>query len=103
MSDDARFFGVAGVGLLVLLACLLLITRAAGYMELPGAVAKIEQLRADVWAVDLLASEDVLGQVTEWNQTILSNQRYNRIWWAGWMIPDEWEAVQPISVRGASQ
>ena len=67
--------------------------------EFITAQAKIEQLRADVQRVGDSLSEDVMGQVTEWNQTILSNQRWNTVPVIGWIVPDGWDDIQPIGVR----
>ena len=55
--------------------------------EMPASLAKIEQLRSDAAHVDPTQAEDVIGQVTVWNQTIRENQALNATWWAGWLIP----------------
>jgi hypothetical protein len=66
--------------------------------KLPGEIAQIEQLRKDSAQVSIHESEDVIGQITQWNQEIISNQTYNKIWWADWVIPDDWESVEPIKI-----
>ena len=65
---------------------------------MPGTIAQIEQLRHDASLVDPIQGERVIGQATEWNQTIRSNQAMNRLWWAGWVIPDEWDSIQIIEI-----
>lgn len=88
-------------GLAILLACLLGIGAIAwigNHVALPGQLAEIEQLRADSAVVDLAQAEDVIGQVTQWNQDIATKRAWNDIWWAGWMIPDEWSSVELIEV-----
>jgi hypothetical protein len=75
------------------------------WTEMPGQVAQIEQLRADVQRVDVAESEDVIGQVVQWNQHVRSKQRYNEAWWAGWAVPNKWDSVALIELpkRGAGQ
>jgi len=68
------------------------------HSSLPGAVAEIEQLRHDAANVSPATAEDVIGQVTAWNQKIVSYQRYNQIWWSGWAIPDGWDDIKTIPV-----
>lgn len=67
-------------------------------MSWPGDIAKIEALRADVSRVDVAESEDVIGQVTDANQRIRSKQAMNQTWYADLLIPDGWDAVQPIQL-----
>jgi hypothetical protein len=71
-----------------------------GLMEIstPGELAAIEQLRSDVLRVGTGASEDVIGQVTEWNQNIRSNQRYRNLWWSRLLTPKEWDNVDVIEI-----
>jgi hypothetical protein len=64
----------------------------------PSQVAEIEQLRLDSANVDPAQAEDVIGQVTSWNQYIRSMQINNTLWWAGWTIPDEWNNIELIEV-----
>jgi hypothetical protein len=77
---------------------------AVNHAEMPGQLAQIEQLRTDVRRVDVAESEDVIGQVVQWNQHIRSQQRYNDVWWAAWSIPNRWDSVLPIELpmRGDS-
>lgn len=64
----------------------------------PGHLAQVESLRVDVQRVDMAESEDVIGQVTAWNQRIAQCQAYNRIWWADFMYPDACDDVALIQV-----
>jgi hypothetical protein len=67
-------------------------------VSFPASQTKIEQLRIDSAKVDPLQAEDVIGQVTEWNQIIKSNQAYNRNWFTGLVTPDGWDSIQLIPV-----
>ena len=94
--DDGRLLAaVLTAGTLAFCAVVLVLSYA---VALPGDLSKIEQLRADSAVVDPTQAEDVIGQVTVWNQTIRENQTLNATWWAGWAIPDEWDAVALIPV-----
>lgn len=83
------------VGIVLLIAGLVVV---AQHVSLPGSRAEIEQLRSDAANVSPATAEDVIGQVTAWNQTIVSYQRYNQIWWSSWAIPDGWDDIKVISV-----
>jgi hypothetical protein len=83
------------VGLMLLVGVVFWITNHA---SLPSDLSQIEQIRADAAVTDPQRAEDVIGQVTVWNQTIASNQSLNRTWYAGWVIPDEWDRVELIAV-----
>lgn len=89
------------------LSCLLLIGLLTGAIAwvvntttIAGDAAKIEQLRSDVAKLDPSSpsAANVLAQATNWNQTIRSWQSYNRTWYAGWAIPDEWDQIQLIAI-----
>lgn len=94
---DSFAFIMSTVTFGILVACYLCIA-IAGQMVLPGELAQIEQLRRDVQHVNIQQSEDVIGQVTKWNQVIMSNKQYNKIWWADLTIPDEWDNVELIEI-----
>lgn len=85
---------------IALLAAPLAIVRASYEIAFVGAAPQIEQLRADLDGVSGAASEDVLGQATEWNQRIRRMQAYNSRWWADPFIPDAWDRVRLIDVAG---
>lgn len=67
------------------------------YVGVEATISKIEQLRSDSAHVDPAQAEDVIGQVTEWNQIISSNKYWNSTAW-GFLIPDEWDRVELIPV-----
>lgn len=73
---------------------------AAGIQRLtfPGEVAEIEQIRSDSTHLNPATAEDVVGQITAWNQHIRSKKAYNNLWWSGWAIPDGWDDIQYIPV-----
>lgn len=85
-----------------LVASLLLVIYSMGAivnkLTVGGDIAKIEQLRSDAQKVHTGNNEDVVGQVTQWNQEIRNNQWYNSRWWAALLIPNEWDAVKPIEI-----
>jgi hypothetical protein len=70
-------------------------------LTVSGDMAQIERLRIDAAIIDPLQAEDVIGQVTQWNQTIVSNQNYDRMPVIGWFVPDEWSRVEIIEVPKA--
>lgn len=101
-NDDFDF----GCGIVVLvvgavLGFVLLLAVFAYIMErtaLPGDLAQIEQLRMDSVDLDPSQAEDVIGQITVWNQTIRQKQALNDQWWAAIIVPDEWDSVELIPV-----
>lgn len=92
---EAAFIG--GVVLAVVLGFIGLI-RGIQELSFPGELAKIEQLREDVGRVASGANEDVIGQVTQWNQEIKSAKRYRMVWWGRMCTPEEWESVNVIEI-----
>lgn len=60
--------------------------------------AQIEQLRKDYHKINY-DSEDVLGQVTETNQTIVDYQTYNKMFFIKYTVPDSWDKVKLIEIR----
>ena len=92
---------VLAVGITVgLLAVPFAIVRASYEVAFVGAAPEIEQLRSDMAKIPGAAPDEVLGQATEWNQTIRRMQAYNSTWWGDPFIPDAWEGVAPLSVSG---
>jgi len=88
---------IGGIGLAVVLGFVGLV-RGLEELSVPGEIAKIEQLRDDVRRVKHGANEDVIGQVTQWNQAIKSAKRYRMVWWARLCVPEEWESVDVIEI-----
>ena len=60
-------------------------------------IAEVEQLRKDVAAIDKSGFE--IDQVLKTNQKIASAKANNKIFFISWLVPDEWDSVQPIMVR----
>lgn len=87
------FSVIAGI-----VGCVVLIMPAVNAAETTGQIAQIEQLRSDVTKAPCIGT-DVIGQVTDVNQIIRANQRYNHTWYAGAFTPDAWDAVDVISVE----
>lgn len=90
---------VVSFALLACVAFLLALVSIINRLDLPGALAEIEQVRSDLQKVDATKAEDVAGQAVELNRKIVSNQRYNKLWWSGWAIPDEWDKVRIIEIN----
>ena len=86
---------------LVLALVLSLIGLVRGIQELSvrGELAMIEQLRKDVGQVAHGANEDVIGQVTQWNQEIMRAKRYRMVWWGRMLTPEEWDGVDVIEIQ----
>lgn len=59
-------------------------------VQAPAEVARIEQLRKDVASLKVSANaEDVIGQVTETNQTLARAKAFNARWYTDLWVPDE--------------
>lgn len=63
-----------------------------------GEIAKIEQLRNDANFVSPQNSEDVIGQITQTNQRIVSMKKYNEYLIFDLIIPDFWNQVKIIEI-----
>ena len=85
-------------GVILTLVMALLAVGAINYASLPGQLAMIDQLRLDADNIAAPSSEDVVGQITQWNQSIVFYQTYNMIPVVELMIPDFWDKVEPIPV-----
>ena len=98
MNDEIR--DVAAIAVIVVLILLIVVgfVRLCNEASLPGEIAQIEQLRKDAGRIGMAAGEDVMGQVTQWNQDIASNQRYLRVWWGRIVTPRGWADVRTIDV-----
>ena len=85
------------VGIVVMLS----IVAAFGvqYVDFVSSQVEIEQLRSDVTKVAVASSEDVVGQVTAWNQKIVAKQRWNRVPVACLFIPNGWDRISVIEVK----
>ena len=94
--DD--FIFALGLGFVGFLLFVFIGMGVAYRMDLPGSLARIEQLRADVQKVGAVSNEDVIGQATKWNQAIRSNQAYNRTWYAALLVPNAWDDVELIEI-----
>lgn len=92
-----------GISLAVMLGVIYAIIGGVERLQMPGSLARIEQLRQDVRKTSMGNSEDVVGQVTQWNQRIRSMQAYNGTWYAGPVIPDAWDSVKTIPLPGEAQ
>ncbi len=97
---DCREFYFPVIAVIVIIV--LVFTGFAGVImkvTVGAEIAKIEQLRQDSLRVNLQASEDIEGQVTQANQKIKEAQWYNRRWWSCWIVPNEWDCVELITVK----
>jgi hypothetical protein len=89
--------GVLGVTLLSVAGFIWIVNQ----LTVGADMAQIERLRIDAAIVDPVQAEDVIGQVTVWNQRIVSNQTYERMPIINIMVPDEWSRVEVIEVPRA--
>jgi hypothetical protein len=71
----------------------------ANKIAVRGEIAAIESLRRDVASTACVASEDVVGQVTQWNQTIARKRQFTRVFVIGMYYPNEWDAIAPIEAK----
>lgn len=95
---DKEEVAVIGGVMLAIILCLIGLIRGIQELKVPGDLARIEQLREDVGRVASGANEDVIGQVTQWNQEIKSAKRYRMVWWGRICTPEEWESVNVIEI-----
>ncbi len=93
---------IAIVIAIVLLCMPAAVIRLSYEVSFVGAGPAVEQLRSDIADIAGVASEDVVGQATSWNQTIRSMQAYNDSWWGDPFIPDEWDSVSPLPIPRAN-
>ena len=101
--DILDFFDWASVvfGLpLILVTALLAVSALSMRLSLPGELAEIESIRHDAALVTPGSDEGVLRLVAEKNAAIAIYQRQNAIWWSDWLVPDEWDSVEPIAIGG---
>ena len=93
-----EFLAFATIVVVVVFLLLVGLIRGLNELDVVGSFAKIEQLRSDVQKIDSRSNEDVIGQVTEWNQTIRSCKQYREKWWGRIGTPEEWEDVELIEL-----
>jgi len=63
-----------------------------------SAKPEIEQLRKDIQNVSVQESEDVIGQVTQWNQIVAKKKAWNDIPFLNLWIPDGWDKIKFIEI-----
>ena len=93
---DAVVIVVSVVGGMFLIISL--ITIASTRLSFPGQIASIDQLRRDVANLEKVQSNEVIAQVTKWNQEIASAKVYRTLWWAKLFTPAGWEKVDLIDI-----
>ena len=87
------------VGFVLILATIGLITN---HIEFAEASAEIAQLRED--SSDIASnSEDVVGQITQYNQEIKRMQARNDIPIIGLVIPNGWDDVELIKLPDSTK
>lgn len=95
LKDIAVMFGG------FILVCIILVlggARIESELNFPGEYAAIEQLRMDVARTKIGTNEDVIGQVTQANQRIKTNQQYRSIWWSHHLVASGWDKVELIPI-----
>ena len=83
------------LGVLLLAAA---IAMCANYYDFMASSASLEALRVDAANLSEPASEDVIGQITAFNQRIAAMQRLNGSPFVCLFIPNGWDALRPIPV-----
>lgn len=102
MSDGAKitwFFITIILGTGILFGGISLITNHINFKE---ASAEIEQLRTDSQNISA-NSEDVVGQITQYNQEIKRMQARNDIPIIKMLIPNGWDDVELIKLPASSR
>lgn len=97
-----RKFWEAHEGLFILVgvaAAICLLCGGVIYVKSQGQYAEIQSLRGDVLNVSDTIGEDVMGQVTQWNQRIAMMRRFNSMPFVCLFIPNAWDEVEPIRVH----
>ncbi len=97
--NDYKVLAIA-LGVLLFGICLVLsvFVIIGAKLTVGSDIARVEQLRRDASKATTGNNEDILGQVTQWNQTIQSYHWYNKRWWADLYVPDEWDDVKVIEI-----
>jgi hypothetical protein len=95
MKEILTAISIIGFGVSIFVVAIVAAVKQAEYMS---AVPMIERLRVDSLGIAPAASEDVLGQITAWNQTIATMQRWNRVPALCLFVPNGWDAVEYIPV-----
>jgi len=103
MEEMKELAAILAITVLLFVVIGLGATKLVCTLDAISGAAAIEQLRVDVQRVTGTASEDVIGQVTEWNQAIKSYQRYRTIWWGRLFVPKAWETVRIIVINPANE
>ena len=93
-----QVLGAVMAALVLFLIGLSSLSRLLHELSIRGHVARIEQLREDVIRTQAGSNEDVIGQVTHWNQEIRAAKAYRQVWWGRLCIPVEWEYVNIIVI-----
>lgn len=99
MEEFIKFLGVCVLVFGGLFIVVFLIVGVLNKIEVNGDISMIEQLRNDVKKSGCVNNEDIIGQVTDWNQRIAQYRRYNKMFLISWIIPDEWDCVDFIEVK----
>ena len=100
MDDFISCVCFLAIMVVVIVAMCLGVMMVANHMVVRAEIAGIEQLRADVAVVDKGSDEDVLGLAAQTNVNIATYQKYNKIWWSRLAIPNRWDKVEFINMKG---
>lgn len=85
-------------GIVLLVAFMLSLPVTAPLVEYVQTSAQVEQLRVDVISVDVAESEDVVGQVTQFNQKISAMRRWNDVPVISLFVPNGWDTLAFIEL-----
>ena len=95
MDEALIVFVAVLVMAVVVVAPILILSEQFDYWS---AEAEIEQLRGDLQKVSVQESEDVIGQVTQWNQIIARKRMYNDILLVCMFVPNGWDRIEPLEI-----
>ena len=98
-NGELTLLSVTGLFIVIVFGLIFILVSIINHLAFYGHSARIEQLRKDMKNVSIQASEDVMGQVTKWNQDIANMKVYNKFWWADLFIPDAWNDVEFINIE----
>ena len=106
MSDFLWNAAGVVVGIATMISGVVLIIAAIVWLiislSFPGDLAAIESVRHDAQEVSGIEAQGVYALAAKWNASIRTNQAMNHQWWSGWVIPDEWDAIDPIAINGTA-
>lgn len=75
------------------------LTRVSNEADFLADMAELEQLRSDYAAMTPGERAYARINVLDWNMKIARNKQFRKQWWSWFLLPEQWEFVQPISIQ----